>query len=95
MGELPNRSAAARGLDGEVIEIGGPDQGWYLRVKPTNGVNATHLLKGDEIQPWILREMERLQMVLTPAGSSAALADGGLLVNDPAREQPELDWDSV
>jgi glycine cleavage system H lipoate-binding protein len=80
-------------IDGEVIETGGPEKGWYLRVKPANGVNTTHLLKSDEVQPWLLREMERLQIAIAPTG--AALADGGLLVNDPASEQPDADWDAV
>lgn len=83
-------------IDGEVIATGGPEQEWYLKVKANgNGVNTTHLLRNGEIQPWLLREMERLQLALAQEGVGESLADGGVLVDDPAQQQPEVNWDAV
>jgi glycine cleavage system H lipoate-binding protein len=88
-------------LDGEVVETGSSEGGWFLKVKPAaSGEPAfRHLLRGSEIRPWLLREMERLQMVLTSGteGHSAAptLADGGVPVDDIAASYPEADWDAV
>ncbi|MCI0695110.1 hypothetical protein L0337_24255 [candidate division KSB1 bacterium] len=83
-------------VDGEVIETGGPDKGWYLRVKP-NGAdeNMRHLLRGAEIRPWIMRELERLQLALAPEGIGMSLADGGVPVEDLSQGYPEADWDTV
>jgi hypothetical protein len=77
-------------VDGEVVETGGADSGWYLKVKPgSNGEAAfRHLLRGAEIRPWMLREMERLQLALTAEGAAPALADGGVPVNDIAAATP-------
>jgi glycine cleavage system H lipoate-binding protein len=83
-------------INGEVVETGAAEKGWYLRVKSTENGSATmHLLHGAEIQPWLLREIERLQLALTAEGASPALADGGLLIEDPAREMTGMDWDTV
>ena len=64
-------------VDGEVVETGSPDGGWYVRVRP-DPLNVTHLLRGAEVRPWLLREMERLQFAL--GGECATLADGGVPV---------------
>ncbi len=71
-------------VDGEVIETGGPDKGWYLRVKPNGGAddNMRHLLRGAEIRPWIMREIERLQLALAPEGIGMSLAARGGPVED-------------
>jgi hypothetical protein len=71
-------------VDGEVIETGGPEAGWYLRVRP-DPLDVRHLLRGAEVRPWLLREMERLQFAL--GGTAATLADGGVPV--------EADLDAV
>jgi glycine cleavage system H lipoate-binding protein len=84
-------------VDGEVVETGSAERGWYLRVKPTS-VDAKafqHLLRGAEIKPWIQREMERLQLALTAEGAAPALADGGVPVADIAAAYPAADWDAV
>jgi hypothetical protein len=80
-------------VDGEVLETGGADRGWYLKVRPENQ-DFTHLLRGEEIRPWMLREMERLQIALSSEGAPT-LADGGVPVNDIPASYPKLDWDSV
>ncbi len=84
-------------VEGEVVETGSPDQGWYLKVRPAeSGERAfRHLLRGAEIQPWLLREMERLHLVLTAEGAAPSLADGGVPVNDFSKACPEADWDAV
>ena len=82
-------------VDGEVVEIGGPDQPWYLRVKPVKGrFDLRHLLVPCEIQPWLLREVERLQLALQPGGA-ITLADGGMLVPDLSAQSSERDWEAA
>jgi hypothetical protein len=80
-------------VDGAVIETGGADRGWYLRVRP-DSLDLTHLLRGSEVKPWVMREMERLQLALSAEGSPT-LADGGVPVDDIAASYPETDWDAV
>ncbi len=80
-------------VDGEVVETGGADRGWYLKVRPENQ-NFTHLLRGDEIRPWMLREIERLQLALSVEGAPT-LADGGVPVEDIPASCPKADWDAV
>ena len=54
-----------------------------------------HLLRGAEVRPWLLREMERLQMALTAEGAVPTLADGGVPVADISASYPRADWDAV
>ena len=84
-------------VDGEVVETGGAGSGYFLRVKPLDGiVDLRHLLRGAEVRPWLLRELERLQLALTMEGASVpSLADGGVPVSDIAAAYPETDWDAV
>jgi glycine cleavage system H lipoate-binding protein len=84
-------------VDGEVVETGGADRGWYLKVKPeANGEPAfRHLLRGVEVKPWLMREMERLQLALSAEGAAPTLADGGVPVADIAASYPQTDWDAV
>lgn len=85
-------------IDGEVVETGGPDRGWYLRVRPaaTDEPAFRHLLRGAEIRPWLMRELERLQLTLAAEGAAApALADGGLPVADISASYPKANWDAV
>jgi hypothetical protein len=82
-------------VDGRVIETGGPDRGWYLRVIP-EPLDVRHLLRGSEVKPWLMREMERLQLALSQDGGAApTLADGGVPVADIAASYPDADWDAV
>ena len=83
-------------IDGEVIEHGDAEKGWYLKVKADNSEQVlTHLLKGTEIPNWIMREMERLQMSFATGGVGATLADGGTLTSDFHRHFPNADWDGI
>ncbi|MBI2429824.1 MAG: hypothetical protein HYV29_13720 [Ignavibacteriales bacterium] len=83
-------------IDGKVVEQGDAEKGWLLKVKPDNKEKVTaHLLKGDEVPNWIMREMERLQISFATSGVGATLADGGELVPDFHKHYPKADWDSV
>ncbi len=84
-------------VDGQVVETGGVDRGFFLRVKPVDGsIDMRHLLCGAEIKPWLMRELERLQLALTMEGASVpSLADGGVPVADIAAAYPKTDWDAV
>ncbi len=83
-------------ISGEVIEHGGNDKEWYLKVKADDSTNGmAHLLRGAEIRPWITREMERLQMSLATSKIGFTLADGGELLPDMNRHYPNVDWDAV
>ncbi len=96
--KIQKNSATVRVLspvDGEVVDSGGVEHGGYLRVKPVaRGFDLRHLLTATELRPWMLREMERLQLAL--AGTHApALADGGVLLEDIPASDPSTDWDGV
>lgn len=83
-------------IDGEVIERGTPDKGWYIKVRAEESDTATrHLLRRAEIRPWIMREMERLQLSLSTDNVGMSLADGGELVPDMWKQAPNVDWDGV
>jgi hypothetical protein len=84
-------------VDGEVVETGGVDRGYFLRVKPVAGAfDLRHLLRGAEVKPWMMRELERLQLALTMEGARVpSLADGGVPVADIAAAYPNTDWDAV
>ena len=84
-------------VDGEVLATGGADRGWYLRVRPNSASEPAlrHLLRGAEIKPWILREMERLQLALSASAGARTLADGGIPVVDIAASYPKVNWDAV
>jgi len=56
----------------------------------------TALLRDAEVKPWLMRELERLQLALTMEGASTpSLADGGVPVADIAAAYPKTDWDAV
>ncbi len=83
-------------IDGVVVETGSAKDGWYLKVHGGEPeVETRHLLRGEEIKPWILRELERLQGAVSPAGVGMTLADGGELVPDMSKHAPHVDWDGV
>ncbi|MFZ2491933.1 MAG: hypothetical protein WA208_10655 [Thermoanaerobaculia bacterium] len=83
-------------VDGEVVEVGDPANGWYLKVRPTSDEpDFAHLLTPEEARPWMLREAERLQMSLSADGVGAALADGGTPVDDLSVMIPRDQFDDV
>jgi hypothetical protein len=60
---------------GTVVETGGPDVEWYLRVMPEQP-DLRHLLEGFEVQLWVAHEMERLRKALSAWGAAPDLVDG-------------------
>ncbi len=83
-------------VEGEVVATGRADQGWYLKLRLSEkGCDLRHLLCPEEIQPWMLRELERLQFSLAPEGVRLSLADGGELMEDLPKHYPQADWDMV
>jgi hypothetical protein len=86
-------------IEGTVIGIGGPKEGWYLKVRPRldvrEPVTLRHLLRGPEVHAWLSRELERLQLQLRSPNTAPALADGGVLMPDLMDAVPEADWDAV
>ena len=78
-------------VDGEVVERGGQNQEWYLRIKPQT-FDLRHLLRGKEVRPWMLREIERLEQSKSVTGVGLTLADGGTLVDDlPGMLKDDID----
>jgi hypothetical protein len=78
-------------IDGHVVETGGPEDGWYLRVRANQWPpDLRHLLRGGEVRPWVGRELTRLQLLFAPS-----LADGGVLMPDALRRQPAPECDRV
>jgi hypothetical protein len=78
-------------VDGTVLQTGGPEDDWYLRVQPpSQPPDLRHLLRGDEVRAWVGREIERLQLAVAPV-----LADGGVLVDDFLSEVPPALRDEV
>lgn len=83
-------------VTGQVIEAGSPATDWYLKIRvKENGSATKHLLKGSEIRPWILKEIERLQGALSNEGLGVVIADGGVLVEDLPASYPDANWANV
>ena len=86
-------------LEGTVIAVGSPKQGWYLRIRPRldlrEPTTLRHLLRGPEVHGWIAHEIDRLQLQLRTPNTPPALADGGTLLPDLMDALPEADWNSV
>ncbi len=82
-------------IDGEVIAVGSPQHGWYLKIRPDGEVDTRHLLTAAEARPWLLREVERLQMAMATDGVGAALADGGVPIDDLSVAIPTDRMDDV
>ena len=81
---------------GEVVAQGGSEAGWLYRVRPLDPEPPLeNLLRGEETRVWMLRELEWLQRILSPAGEIPTLADGGAPVGDLVQAYPEADWDSI
>ncbi len=79
-------------VSGKVVSTGGPDQEWYLKVRPER-MDLRHLLSGGEVRPWLATELHRLDLVLS--ATSAAPAAGAISLADIAASHPQADWDAV
>ncbi len=85
-------------VDGEVVEAGAPGAGWYLKVRPAAAGEPAfrHLLRGAEVRPWLMREMERLQLTLYRRRRGAGTGRRRSPRRGHRRQAiPEADWDAV
>jgi glycine cleavage system H protein len=82
-------------LDGTVVSTGGPEDEWYLRIRPRQPLDLGHLLRGAEVPGWLSRELDRLQLQLSAYETHPCLADGGILLPELMDAMPEADWDTV
>jgi glycine cleavage system H protein len=97
-GRLTTRGHDVRVLspvDGTVLEARGEGNGFTLRVDPGGPPDLRHLLSGNEVRAWALRELERLQQALGSSELGAALADGGELVADVGAALPGDRYDAL
>jgi len=86
-------------IEGTVTSIGGPEKGWYLKIRPRldlrEPATLRHLLRGPEVRGWYSRELERLQLQLRDPNTPEALADGGVLMPNLMDHIPDANWDAV
>lgn len=86
-------------IEGTILAVGGPQKGWYLKLRPRldlrDPLTIRHLLRGPEVQGWIARELERLQMQLRAPNTAPALADGGVVAADLMDTMHDADWNGV
>jgi len=82
-------------FDAEVVETAHGERGWFLRVKPAPKAVFTHLLRGPEVTRWLMRELERVQLLVSGSATLPALADGGVPVDDFAAACPHSDWRNI
>lgn len=82
-------------VDGTVSAVVGSGSDFTLRVAPSSPLDTCHLLAGGEARVWAMRELERLQRAIAPAGVGPALADGGELVADVGAALPRDRYDAV
>ncbi len=82
-------------IDGTVVETGGHDQGWYLKLRPKGEADLRHLLRGGEVNGWLNTELERLQLNLAEPETVPSLADGGILMRGLMDAVPNANWDTA
>ncbi len=86
-------------IEGVVVGVGGQKENWYLKIRPRldlqDPATLRHLLQGPEVQGWMTRELERLQLQLRAPNTPPTLADGGMLLPDLMDAMPDADWDTV
>jgi glycine cleavage system H lipoate-binding protein len=86
-------------IEGKVVAIGSPKDGWYIKIRPRldphDPATLRHLLRGSEVDGWLSRELERLQLQLRTPNTAPSLADGGVLIDGVMDAMAEADWDTV
>lgn len=82
-------------VDGQVIETGSQEAGWYLRVRPRKAKpDLRHLLRGSEAVTWMQKEIERMQLALPVPGLGTTVADGAIFLGRP-ESYSQQDWDAL
>ena len=81
-------------MDGEVTALGRASDDWILKVRNVKA-DLRHLLAAREAGPWILKELERLQLAMTEDGMAPSLADGGVPAEDLPKACPNANWPAV
>ena len=89
------RVRVASPVTGEIVELGTPEKGFLLRVKPDGPLDTRALLSPREAAAYLARELDRLQLAISGARGLPALADGGLPVGDLSKAIPDEDRDRV
>lgn len=80
---------------GEVLATTGEGADVTIRVDPDDPFDTRHLLAGDEVRPWAMREIERFHALLAPRDLGPALSDGGELLRDVGSAIPAGSVDGV
>jgi glycine cleavage system H lipoate-binding protein len=81
-------------IDGTVVDAASCEP-WVLKVVAKQPVDVRHLLRGNEVSAWLTAELERLQLLASGREGTAALADGGVLLEDLAETLPPDEWERV
>ena len=83
-------------IEGVVVDRGGPERGWYLRIRPANGMlDDRHLLRGAEVRPWLQHELRRLHNALSSSGIGTSLSNGGPPAETLWADIPQAERDRV
>ncbi|MFZ1976532.1 MAG: hypothetical protein WAV76_01135 [Bacteroidota bacterium] len=83
-------------IDCVVLQQGSIEQGWLLKVRADEPpLRLGHLLRGEEIAPWIMHEAERLERMFAIAHVGSTMADGGELMPDIDKLYPKVKWERV
>ncbi len=83
-------------VDGIVTETGGPNAGFYLKLRPVSGwIDTAHLLRDYEVQPWLSHEMDRLLHELAPGNAGVNFPDGGVLMRNLPEAFPSAHWPRI
>jgi len=82
-------------VDGRVAAIASAGAAIRITIQPRETPDLRHLLHGDEVRPWVLREMERLELAFCGENIGLSLADGGELTDNLIENYPEANWDNL
>ncbi len=79
---------------GDGPRSGDQNEEWILRVRPVDAKpDFTHLLHGNEVAAWMMKEIERLELLLSSERLLPAMADGGVPARDFAAALDLREWD--
>jgi glycine cleavage system H protein len=82
-------------VEGVVIGSSGNGADVTVRVDPEGPLDLRHLLEGEEVGAWAMREVERFQALVGSRELGPALADGGELLPDLGAVIPRERVDGV